>query len=1436
MSWANERLTSSQTPIVFVAHSMGGLVIKRALILACTRHEYRSLAASIEAMFFLATPHKGADLAQTLSRLLSLSSGSRPFLSDLHRQSLTIQNLNDEFPQYCGDVQLFSFYETLPMSIGVKKVRIVSKDSAVLGFANERRVYLNANHRQVCKYESTADSNYRTVRNAIASVLETIRARSSLLDEQFTKELRRRLNLAIGVDEGPEDEIFGVVSQRMSGSCEWLLDRENFQDWLHHGTAPIYCITAKPGTGKTILSGAIITYLRKLQLPCSCHFFQYGNQAKSDIASFLLSIAWQMAVQEPELMRTCLDVYEKDEQLSQSNYRTIWRKLFVEGLLRESSRKTHFWIVDALDECSAEADLIQLLHKAGETSWIRIFWTSRNSPKVRQRLGVSNINVIAEAIREEDTRSDIALYLDANMDILPSTSDKSRRQMVQRILEKSQGCFLWVSLVFDELKDAHTSRDVERILEEVPSDMNELFGRIVDTMSAQVQGKALAKAIITWTVCATRPLKTMELDEAVRLDLQDSIDNIEASIRSICGHLVYVDAQSYVQMVHQTARDFLLHAAVDSEFHIEERKGHRRLLLTCLSFLTSGEMRSNQRRRAKDTEKFTDRSLFVKYACELWFEHLCRMSWTDTEVVSAVAKFFDSPNVLSWIEYIARHSDLQRLVAAGKAIGSFIKGSEHSDSGDTREIALLRVWANDLLRLVMRFGPSLVAYPASIFNIIPPFCPSETALRKKAPPRGITVSGLGEEEWGDQLSTISNPQEQYSCISSSKRFFAIGCYGGLIFVLQHVLYKEVAKLDHGEPVKLLQFGSQESVLVSVGSKTILVWDLTSKTQVRRFEAPQQCMALALSSRDEQLISATKDHCLRIWDLKEGELIETENWTQGMEATQLRLFRRPITATFTMDAQLLAVIYKGQDILIWDLDNDALYDIYNRESGAGGDSQAQYGSSGVRCLTFGNGSSANLLAAAYTDGELVLFDTESGDIMHRTVTFAHILVCSPDGSMLASADPSGTVTLLKFSTLQPLHRIAAVEAGIQGLCFGGDGQQLLDIRGSRCHVWGPTVLLRQNAHSGPSSNASTPREAGPELSSAGTLEPVLITSIACHDNGDAFFCGKEDGSVYHYHADSGLQISRLYSHANGVAIVSLSFHHSSNALTSVDASGRVIVQKLSSQGRAIVASEVLFDHRVDAAVSQVVCRADLDRILICSTKSDSLWCLSQEGSNPIASKNTQQQGSRGWVNHPLNRACLLLIGHKAAYFFDWLDLKPLAPEAGIGLDAGISLSMVPRSIIPIFGGKALAVMYGDIGHPLSQPELIIWSTADLGTDSLAELVQPLKTYDYLSARATQLIGALGSGGAERLIFLQEGNWISAIDSKTAHLRRIARHFFLPNDWLGMENHRELMMEVTSRGNVLVVRRHEVAIVKRGLTRAEVDEEVPSKPAPAATGRT
>lgn len=158
---------------------MGGLVIKKAFILARQIREFESIAQRVQAVFFLATPHKGADLAHLLSKMLQVTSGFRPFVTDLHRNSLATQSINDQFPQHCQGLQLYSFYETLTTNFGISKSLVVGKDLGTLGYPNERTTYLNANHRDVCKYATTSDPNYITVRIVVATVILYSRAPKS---------------------------------------------------------------------------------------------------------------------------------------------------------------------------------------------------------------------------------------------------------------------------------------------------------------------------------------------------------------------------------------------------------------------------------------------------------------------------------------------------------------------------------------------------------------------------------------------------------------------------------------------------------------------------------------------------------------------------------------------------------------------------------------------------------------------------------------------------------------------------------------------------------------------------------------------------------------------------------------------------------------------------------------------------------------------------------------------------------------------------------------------------------------------------------------------------------------------------------------------------------------------------------------------------------
>ncbi len=58
----------------------------------------------------------------------------------------------------------------------VSEAIVVDKVSATLGYPNERTALLNADHRGVCKFDRTSDPNYKTLRNAFSTTIDSITA------------------------------------------------------------------------------------------------------------------------------------------------------------------------------------------------------------------------------------------------------------------------------------------------------------------------------------------------------------------------------------------------------------------------------------------------------------------------------------------------------------------------------------------------------------------------------------------------------------------------------------------------------------------------------------------------------------------------------------------------------------------------------------------------------------------------------------------------------------------------------------------------------------------------------------------------------------------------------------------------------------------------------------------------------------------------------------------------------------------------------------------------------------------------------------------------------------------------------------------------------------------------------------------------------------
>ena len=157
-------------PILFVAHSMGGLVVKKAFVLGKHDEQYAHIVSKIYGIMFLGTPHRGAHYAKILNNILATTpfvAPAKAYIDDLDTQSRLLQDINEQFRTQCAELSLVSFFETLKTSFGITRSIIVEKESGVLGYPQETSSPLNADHHTICKFKSREDENYISVKSML---------------------------------------------------------------------------------------------------------------------------------------------------------------------------------------------------------------------------------------------------------------------------------------------------------------------------------------------------------------------------------------------------------------------------------------------------------------------------------------------------------------------------------------------------------------------------------------------------------------------------------------------------------------------------------------------------------------------------------------------------------------------------------------------------------------------------------------------------------------------------------------------------------------------------------------------------------------------------------------------------------------------------------------------------------------------------------------------------------------------------------------------------------------------------------------------------------------------------------------------------------------------------------------------------------------------
>ncbi|KAI0544447.1 hypothetical protein F4679DRAFT_37323 [Xylaria curta] len=1434
--------SSPSGPILFVGHSMGGLVIKKAYILARQLPEYSILADRIRAIFFLATPHQGAGIAQMLSRVLALAPGSRPFVNDLSPQSGMLQSINEEFPRYCQDLQLFSFYETQPMYYGVGKGLIVEKHCAVMNYPNERRTYLDANHRDVARFSSSGEPSYTLVRNALATTIDSQRASLKPQEKGHEHVELDALSKFLSVSGPPEDDLITNESQKLPGSCQWLIQMDSFQQWRDALTSKVFWLRGRPGAGKSILASHVINHLRALDLDCCYFFFIDGDKGKATINALLRSMAWQMAVMHPEIFKTISSVANswKDPPIDKVDHIPVWSRVFATAISKVRLKKPQYWIIDALDECKNGLELMTFLRKIQEMWPLCILVTSRTGVDTYLNTTNPSMEVISETM-SEDNRSDIASFLSANLHYLPGATTSAQQDISDRILRNSRGCFLWVNLVLRELRQVHTAAEISQVLDSNPSDMDTLYARILDEMSHAKFGKELAKAILIWATCAFRPLSVDEIHFAVEKDIRDSIDDIEKSI-STCSNLVFIDKTKKVQLIHLTAREFLMRKDISSEFIIDRSIAHKRLALVCIQTLSGGQgsvrKGSRHRRLGSDITSNTD-SVLYDYASTYLFQHVLQVKSTDNEIFIQLANFLSSREILVWIERLARQSDLQRLYQAGKNCTSLVTRRAHQTPpiGIQKQLSLVDRWGTDLVRLVNKFGKRLNQSPSSIHYLIPPFCPSESALRKQFVNayRGLHIQGGVSANWDDCLCTINYARlsKPMDIVSSGNRI-ALALANGTVVVYDNTTLLETNTLVHQEPVWSISFSENGNLFASGGAKTVRVWNLNSSEQVLSFRVSAVCMSIAFIEDDEMLLVAAKNNSIIYWDIannvSRGEPID---WTRDLLENDPQLHARRATfAAFSAEQNLFAIIYRGEDILLWTLDGEQIYDMYEKDTGSCRYESTKLadGSTTVWAVAFSSTLESNLLVAAYSDGDVVIYDTDSGEPQGSLDGVnAQTLACSPDGRTLATADSQGNISLFDLRTLKFIYRLrfSVDTVRTKKLAFTSDNLRLLDIRGRQFSVWDPTILLRQEFEDENSDTVSISTIA--QDVEAETEEGIAITAMTCMRDAPRVICGKEDGVVDIYNVAAEPHRQELFTQTRNCAVTLLQFDEETNTLTCSDTSGRVTTRRLirDAQGNWI-SGEILFDKRNQSSITQAIASIKHDRLLISTPQLDALWSLAGISAVDYLACIEGSAKPR-WLAPPMSEDLLVRVDNAAATFYAWETLTPIC-SVDLCLPGNAPLNI--ESIITLQHPQYFATFEKpNPAQPISASNVYhLWDLRDflskVGSPSTPEeeldKINSVLDFGRLDLKVETVIGVSN----ERAVFLDTDNWVcsadiivpwavpSAVSAVPPPIAAtVVRHFFIPDDWVSLVN--KILVDIQQSGEIIFTKRTELAVIRRGL---------------------
>ncbi|KIX92660.1 uncharacterized protein Z520_11689 [Fonsecaea multimorphosa CBS 102226] len=678
-----EATSSADRPLLLIGHSLGGFLVKHALVKACNTTKARSVAQCIAGVMFLGTPHpENARTAEEfLTKLFNVSFAYRlhPRNSALKALSRELERLETEFrdtlKRCLPRLELVSFYETKPINGFLVSSIILGPSHAtdireVVGpteciLKPFIPIPLHVDHEHLASFGSSTQPGYNILVSQLKRLIATytkpcpIDEKTCLESEEPCAAKFHGVCSTCEYDAGPDSCSCSKIIPPHAGTVSWLCQDPRLKSWLNEGDSNKLWIRGGPGSGKSTLTKSLVQNLEKLFLDehstIIIHYFFDASQHHLDHATtrLLVSLLQQVSAKHADayapslLQETCLPKLHWPD-----GFRTR-REFLRQHLSRKlQCRSRVFLVLDGLDECSHDEvadviDLCQSLGEGGQSSSMKLLFSSRPwSVPFGQEHATVDLDL--------ENRKSASTFI--QHELTNFVSIKSRWQEIALRLDdlkaKAEYNFLWLSLILS-LLNVTSARDhkpsdqlisLPPTLEETVNILAKELSERYDEMLRSIPDAAL---MLSWLALAVRPLSLLELETALSwiryitfqetvaqsravtsaLDIAKPLGIAERLSESTGGMLRIFPTRRgpVVRLLHESVRDFLLQRRM-KELHVplaDISRGrcmvHLEMARTCLSY-----MRSNVS-KVQTTEEFPSTILaqypFLEYAASSWAAH-----------------------------------------------------------------------------------------------------------------------------------------------------------------------------------------------------------------------------------------------------------------------------------------------------------------------------------------------------------------------------------------------------------------------------------------------------------------------------------------------------------------------------------------------------------------------------------------------------------------------------------------------------------------------------------------------------------------------------------------------------------------------------------------------------------------------------------------------